>query len=263
MHKNPVACQNAKKEVGIIMGKTRWARWGLCALACAVLFLAWLHNPVKNAGEQTPPPTPTVIPQPGPLSGAVICLDPGHGGYDGGAYGRDSGTPEKALNLDVALRLRDLLRDQGAEVILTRETDTALADEGAERKRRDLKYRVDQAAEANIFVSVHMNEYRGRSESGPQVFYRKGQDASRLLAGVLQDAMNRDLAPARPRTANTGDYYVLRNLSIPAVLVECGFLSNAAEEAKLLTPEYRQQVAQAICAGLAEYWQLGRQNGVD
>ena len=242
------------------MGKTRGLKWGLLALACAALFFACLHIPVKNAGKQDAPPAPLSTPQPGALSGTVICLDPGHGGYDGGAYGRDSGTPEKELNLDVALRLRDLLAAQGAEVILTRETDTALAGEGDERKRRDLKFRVDQAAEADIFLSIHMNEYRARSESGPQVFYRKGQDASRLLAGVLQNSLNAALSPVRPRTANTGDYYVLRNLNIPAVLVECGFLSNAAEEAKLLTPEYRQQIAQAICDGLAEYRQLERQN---
>lgn len=246
-----------ERQVGIIMGKTRWVKWGLCALGCAALFLLCIHTPVKNDGEQAAPtPIVTSAPEDGALRGAVICLDPGHGGYDGGAYGRDSGTPEKELNLDVAQRLAALLRDQGARVILTRETDTALAEEGGERKRRDLKYRVSQAQDADIFVSIHMNEYRSRAEAGPQVFYRKGQDESRLLAGLLQQAMNAALAPVRPRAANTGDYYVLRSLDIPAVLAECGFLSNAREEALLLTPEYRQQIAQSLCDGLAEYWAL-------
>ena len=88
------------------MGKTNAVRWGLLGLGCAAALWACLHNPVKIA-ERPAPPAPT--PTPGPLAGAVICLDPGHGGYDGVAYGRDSGTPEKELNLDVALRLRDAL----------------------------------------------------------------------------------------------------------------------------------------------------------
>ena len=238
------------------MGKTRGWKWGLCA-ALFCLLAAAVYIPVKVSGtepETAPPPADT--PAPGALAGAVICLDPGHGGYDGGAYGRESGTPEKELNLDVALRLAELLRRDGARVILTREEDTALAGEGPERKRRDLQARVDAAAEADLFLSIHMNEYRTRAEAGPQVFYRKGQADSRLLAGVLQNALNAGLSPARPRTAHTGDYYLLEHLSIPAVLVECGFLSNPAEEALLLTPEYRQRVAEAIRAGIAAYWEL-------
>ena len=173
--------------------------------------------------------------------------------------GREMTVEVKTVNhrfLDVALRLRDLLQAAGARVILTRDTDTALADAGENRKRRDLQYRVDQAADADLFLSIHMNEYRTRGQSGPQVFYRKGAEDSRLLAGILQNRLNQDLSPARPRSANTGEYYLLENLSIPAVLVECGFLSNAAEEALLLTPEYRQQVAAAICQGIVEYAEL-------
>lgn len=245
-------------KVGITMGKARWARWGLLAGALLAWMLFALHNSVTNA------PSPQAAPSPapaGPLAGWTICLDAGHGGYDGGAYGRASGVPEKELNLDVALRLRELLAAAGAQVVMTRTTDTALADEGANRKRRDLQYRVDCAQTAQLFLSIHMNEYRTRGESGPQVFYKKGQDASRLLAGALQNALNAGLAPARPRAANTGEYYLLEHLAIPAVLVECGFLSNPAEEQKLLAADYRQQVAQCICDGVMEYVGLSEGGG--
>ena len=237
------------------MGKVRFLEWG-CLLALAVVgTICFLHRNVKN--ETLPEPLPPTEAA-GPLAGLRVCLDAGHGGYDGGAYGRDSGTPEKELNLDVARRLADLLSADGAEVVMTRTEDTALADEGENRKRRDLQRRVDCAAGADLFLSIHMNEYRTRSESGPQVFYRKGQGDSRLLAGALQERLNADLVPDRPRSANTGDYYLLRNLDIPAVLVECWFLSNAAEEQKLLTPAYRQAVAQSLRDGILAYLALAQ-----
>ena len=153
----------------------------------------------------------------------------------------------------MARQLASALEERGARVILTRDTDTALADEGPERKRRDLQARVDAAAEADIFLSIHMNEYRTAAESGPQVFYRQGQADSRLLAGFLQQSMNAALSPARPRSAHTGEYYLLEHLAIPAVLVECGFLSNPDEEQKLLTPDYQRRVAESIAEGVAEF----------
>ena len=236
-------------KVGIIMGKVRRLLWGLLAVAVVAAGTAFLHKPVTTA-PQPAPATPTPIP--GPLTGVTVCVDPGHGGYDGGAYGA-SGRAEKEINLAVARQLADALEERGARVILTRDTDTALADEGPERKRRDLQARVDAAAEADIFLSIHMNEYRTAAESGPQVFYRQGQAGSRLLAGFLQQSMNAALSPARPRSAHTGEYYLLEHLQIPAVLVECGFLSNPAEEQKLLTPDYQRRVAESIAEGVAEF----------
>jgi len=250
LHKRCIFRPAAGRKVGIIVGKTRFFRWGFFLLAMGTAAALFFYNPVKS---KTPVPLPEATPGPGPLQGWTVCLDAGHGGYDGGAYGRVSGTPEKELNLDVAQRLQALLQDAGARVIMTRETDTALAEEGPQRKRRDLQYRVDCAREAHLFLSIHMNEYRTAAESGPQVFYKKGAEGSRLLAGVLQQQMNSALSPARPRAAHPGEYYLLEHLDIPAVLVECGFLSNAREEARLLTAEYRQQVAESLYAGLAEY----------
>ena len=187
------------------------------------------------------------------LAGRVILVDAGHGGTDGGARAKDSGTWEKELNLQTALALKSLLEQDGASVIMTRETDMQYS----ENKRADLTARLNLAREgsADMVISVHMNEYRTRKESGPQVFYREGQENSRLLAGCIQAALIETLKPSKERSALTGDYFIL-SLDIPSVLVECGFISNAAEEALLLTQEYREKVAQGIRDGIVEYYML-------
>ena len=201
----------------------------------------------------------TAAPPAGPLTGLVIAVDAGHGGYDGGAVGRVSGTPEKGLNLDVALRLERLLTAQGAQVVMTRTGDYALCDEDPpiRKKLQDMQRRAQIIAEGNadMVLSIHMNEYAGRSQSGPQVFYRENCPAGRLLAGAVQAAMTEGLAPRREREALGGDYYIL-TLGIPSVLVECGFLSNREEEALLLTESYRQRVVQAIAQGVVAWHAL-------
>ncbi len=192
-----------------------------------------------------------------PLAGFTVALDPGHGGYDGGARAVESQLWEKDINLDIALAVEKALLEQGATVVLTRRTDMDFADDdgaSSSRKQRDLQARVDIALEANadVFLSIHLNEYRDRNESGPHVFYQQGGDDGRLLSGFLQEALISTLNPTRERVAQAGNYYVLRS-SIPSALVECGFLSNAEEEAKLLTPSYQALIGQAIAQGLAEY----------
>lgn len=191
------------------------------------------------------------------LAGMKVALDPGHGGYDGGARARDSGRWEKDINLEIALAVEKELAAQGAQVILTRREDVCLSEGNTAtkaRKREDLQQRVNIALEnqADVFLSIHMNEYRSRSESGPQVFYQRGGDAGRLLAGVLQKHLIAGLEPKKERSAMAGDYYVLRS-RLPSALVECGFLSNSAEEKLLLSPDYQRKIAEAIASGLAEY----------
>lgn len=198
------------------------------------------------------------------LAGLSVALDPGHGGYDGGARARDSGVWEKELNLKIARAVEAALCERGAAVTLTRTQDICLSEEGSgkARKRADLQKRLDiaQSAGADVFVSIHLNEYRDRSESGPQVYYQRGADAGRLLAGCLQESLISVLQPAKKRAANAGDYYVLRNTQLPAVLLECGFLSNAAEEKLLLQESYHRRIAQAVADGL-ETW-LALQKGL-
>ena len=195
------------------------------------------------------------------LAGLTVAVDPGHGGYDGGARARDSGVWEKELTLQISLAVRDALLERGAQVVLTRARDVCLAGEGSgkARKRADLQKRLDIAeqAGADVFLSIHLNEYRDRLQSGPQVFYQRGADAGRLLAGTLQQALVSTLAPAKIRAANAGDYYVLRSTSLPAALVECGFLSNPEEEKKLLDSAYHRLIAQAVADGLEAWRALG------
>ena len=193
----------------------------------------------------------------GALSGLIVALDPGHGGYDGGARAQDSGRWEKDVALEIALEVEKALLARGAQVVLTRREDVCLADgdtASKTRKREDLQKRIDiaEAADADVLLSIHLNEYRSREESGPQVFYRHGSDQGRLLAGTLQQALLDGLKPSRERSALAGDYYVLGG-TMPSVLVECGFLSNPREEALLLDPAYQQQIGQAIADGLEAY----------
>jgi N-acetylmuramoyl-L-alanine amidase len=110
-----------------------------------------------------------------------------------------------------------------------------------------------QSGGAQLLVSIHMNEYRDRSVSGPQVFYRKGADLSRLLAGCVQEALIQALQPPKERAAQAGDYYILR-LEIPSVLVECGFISNPREEKLLLDKAYQKRLGKAVAQGISTYF---------
>lgn len=248
-----------------MIGRKRMKRWvqallSVTALCSAVLFFCAGDSAVRVFSQRMQEEAAaSSTSRPGALQGLRVAVDAGHGGYDGGAVGRVSGVPEKGLNLDVALKVRRLLLDQGAEVIMTRTDDYALCDEDPpiRKKLQDMQRRaaIITGGGADILLSIHMNEYAGRSESGPQLFYREGCPAGRLLAGAVQQAMNTALSPRREREALGGDYYIL-TLGIPGVLVECGFLSNKEEEALLLDDHYRQRVAEAIVGGVVQWTQL-------
>ena len=254
------------KEKRTIVPRRRAERAVTLAAALAVLLggltaaAAWR----EKASPAAPPDiTPACTAVPGTLSGLKILVDPGHGGYDGGARCRDSGLWEKQLNLAVGLQLEQALTRQGAEVIMTRREDIDLCE--AERpaaltkKRQDMQNRIALAQEnqVDMVLSVHMNEYRVRSESGPQVFYRAGCDGGRLLAGCIQEAMISALRPRRERSAMAGDYFILQ-LAVPSVLIECGFISNPEEEKLLLTEDYQARLAETVTAGVVEFLQLGQ-----
>lgn len=233
--------------------RRKWERFRVCvllALSVSAIGLAVGGPspapglPVEAAVEQT-------------LSGLTVALDPGHGGYDGGARAHDSGIWEKELTLQIALAVEKELCARGARVVLTRREDVCLSEGDTAtraRKRADLQARRDlaEAEGADVLLSIHLNEYRNRAESGPQVFYQRGADAGRLLAGALQEALIAVLKPAKERKALPGDYYVLRG-KLPSALVECGFLSNAGEERLLLSEEYQQQIATAVADGLSRW----------
>ncbi len=241
--------------------RREWAVTLLLGLAVLILGLlgvaALRRGDARPAPLPSPAPTATAAPQ-GPLAGWVILVDAGHGGYDGGARGRDSGVWEKHINLAVALQVERALTERGATVLMTRREDADLCEQdrpaALTKKRQDMLNRVALAVNggADMVLSIHMNEYRVRSENGPQVFYRAGCESGRLLAGCMQEALITHLAPKKQRAAMAGDYFILQ-LDVPSVLVECGFLSNPAEEALLLDEGYQARIGEAVAQGVLSY----------
>ena len=234
---------------------------GLLVLIGGLLIVVLLAKGTEQGVSPAAPteqPTPAVTPEPLPLAGWTILIDPGHGGYDGGARARDSGVWEKVINLDVALQVEKSLTELGASTIMTRREDADLCTEdrpaALTKKRQDMLARVEMAVSAKVdmVLSIHMNEYRARGESGPQVFYRAGSDAGRLLAGCMQEALIETLQPKKKRSAMAGDYFILQ-LDVPSVLVECGFISNPDEERLLLSDDYQARLGEAVAAGVINY----------
>lgn len=188
------------------------------------------------------------------LAGKIIVVDPGHGGKDPGAIG-SSGTREKEIALAVAVRLAALLDHAGATVMLTRDTDEDLSssDTGF-RKKEDMSKRVALANDndADIFIGIHVNSFGGRREHGAQTFSQPGREESWLLNQCIQAELVRVLKNTN-RVSKTGDYFVTREVNMPAVIVEIGFISNPAEERLMLDPLYQDKVAWAIYSGLVKY----------
>ena len=185
-----------------------------------------------------------------PEGAVVVVVDAGHGGFDGGAVGTESGAVEAELNLKVAKLLADELTKFGYYVIMTRSTDEALADS----KDADMKRRAEifKMPEVDLVVSVHMNKFRDRSVSGPMVFYMKGSQEGEALASSVMSSLCSVLGRSQ-RYANPEDLFVLRVPEAPSVLVECGFLSNADDERLLANPEHQKKLAAGIAAGIREY----------
>ncbi|GGA04747.1 germination-specific N-acetylmuramoyl-L-alanine amidase [Paenibacillus marchantiophytorum] len=195
-----------------------------------------------------------------PLSGKTIALDAGHGGPDGGASSKD-GVIEKDINLAITLQLRDYMQQAGALVLMTRETDTDLAEPGtkgySKRKTEDLHNRADMINEKNadMFLSVHLNSIPSPKWKGAQTFYYANNPNNPNLAGLIQLELKRNLENT-DRVAKLADktVYLLKTLKIPSALVEVGFLSNP-EEARLLADEkYQKMVAASIYQGVLRYF---------
>lgn len=182
----------------------------------------------------------------------TIVIDCGHGGIDPGKVGID-GSYEKDINLSIGLLLRDILEQKHCKVIMTRDSDTGLYQEGdANKKVADLRRRVEvmNQEEVDVVLSIHQNSFTGESSRGAQVFFYSGSEKGEELAKILQDALIQsvDQENHRQAKANT-DYYVLRNTRNTTVIAECGFLSNAEEAKKLQEKTYQRQIAWAIAQG--------------
>jgi len=205
---------------------------------------------VANAGTNstTPGDRAQYIDPEDSQNAPIIVLDAGHGGFDPGTAGV-SGTREDVLNLEITQRLKNLLEQDGVRVIMTREDENALAS----NKDDDMaaRSRIIEQSGADIVVSIHMNWYEDPDMSGPTVLFIPGSTDGRRLAEVVQDSMNTELNA--DGIARSEDFLVLRSGDQPSIMVECGYISNAEEEAKLKQADYQQKVAEAIYEGIQEY----------
>ena len=195
-----------------------------------------------------------------PITQKTVIVDAGHGGDDGGAIGID-GTVEKDINLDIALKLEKILKFYGFNVIMTRTQDVMTCDDGLDslRKRKisDIHNRFELMRKNPdaIFISVHQNKFEDSSQHGTQVFYSGNDERSKELAEAIQTSVTLTLQRKNDRVVKkTGSgIYLLYHAKIPAVLVECGFISNSDEVKKLKDESYRMKLAILIADGLLKY----------
>ena len=234
----------------IILKKLIYVALPLIVSLLIFIYTLTLHNPI-NAVKQTEQNS----------SRPIVIIDAGHGGFDGGAVA-DDGTVEKDINLSISLYLQEYLSFFNIETIMIRETDCSVEDDGLntirQKKTSDLHNRMKIMEETDnaIFVSIHQNKYPDGKYSGTQVFYSpKTKDASQVLAQIIQDYIVNTLQKDNARQIKEcgTSVFLMYNAVKPAVLVECGFLSNYDETNKLKTAEYQKKIAFCIAMGIQNY----------
>lgn len=221
-------------------------------LMCAFLFGGLLYNAFRDE----PALSAAAVQQ---NEEPVIIIDPGHGGEDGGASA--NGVLEKDINLSVALKLRDMLTAGGYEVEMTRDSDISIYDSASgttrQKKVSDLNNRVDiiNKSSNNILVSIHQNKFEQEKYYGTQIFYSKNDPKSEKLAEEIRRSVTGLLQPDNKRELKPADdsIFILSKAEVPAVIVECGFLSNPSEAEKLSQEEYQKQMAFAVYCGIMSY----------
>ncbi len=208
-------------------------------------FLKTTHQAMSKSGQYFP----------------NIIIDAGHGGVDSGAVGIDN-VLEKDINLSIALKLRDLLNATGFNTTMTREIDESIHNKSAKsiraKKVSDMKNRLNLAnADANnLLISIHQNKFEESQYNGAQVFFSKNNPCSHELAqsiraaivGLLQKDNSREVKPS-PKGV-----FLLNKATVPAIIVECGFLSNNDDVNNLLNENYQEQMAFSIYCGFLDFW---------
>ena len=190
------------------------------------------------------------------ISEICIVIDAGHGGSDPGKVGVNDAL-EKDINLIVAQKLADLLRQNHISIVMTRNSDQGLYSEAAENQKvDDMHKRCKLIDDANplFTVSIHQNSYPDPSIKGAQVFYYAQSEKGKNLAETIQSALVSQVDPQNHRLAKANEsYYLLRKTSSPTIIVECGFLSNPEEASLLLQDDYQGKLANAVCSGILTY----------
>lgn len=218
----------------------------LRVISILMIFLVTFIMPVKasmNGNEQK-----------------VILIDPGHGGFDGGAQSK-TGTIEKGINLEIGQKLKSNLEGKGYKVVMTREGDEGLYSKGTtirEKKREDLKKRSEMKKETNcdIFISIHQNMFAQSKCYGAQVWYASN-DQSAKLAKNIQDSLKETVDDNNKRIEKAAgeSYLILRDKYEGAsVLVECGFLSNPEEEIRLKSEEHQNKIIEGLSLAIDRYF---------
>lgn len=190
----------------------------------------------------------------------TLVIDAGHGGFDGGAVGA-GGTTEQDINLSIAQRVQALSGFFGVPTVMTRSDSSALDYDAScsvrENKVADIRARarIVQETERPLFVSIHLNKFSDAQYHGAQVFYSANHAGSRILAEHLQNCLITGCDPENHRQAKQAEstIYLMKKLECPAVIVECGFLSNPEEEQRLLSPDYHKKLAVSIVVGCLKY----------
>lgn len=195
-----------------------------------------------------------------PITNHSVIIDAGHGLPDGGATGKD-GSIESNLNLEISLKLQNLLEASNCTVLLTRSDENGIYDESAKsiknKKISDMKNRVllSEELDSDIFVSIHMNKLNISKYYGFQTFYKSNDSNSQILADKIQQNLNTYVDSTNTRKIKPiSDIYLAKHISIPFVLVECGFLSNTNENKLLQDSSYQNKLAWSIYTGIMDYF---------
>ncbi len=211
-----------------------------------VMVTAWTNQVVTVVSQGTPKP-----------GRHTIIIDAGHGGVDGGATSC-TGVLESQVNLEIALRLQDLSNLLGYKTLMIRQTDISIHTKGetiAQKKISDLKERVRiiNSADNALLVSIHQNHFPEQRYSGAQVFHT-GTQESIAFAKTMQNAFCTTINPGSKRQIKKASgIYLMEHITCTGVLVECGFLSNYEEEAKLRQPEYQKKLCCVILSSVCQY----------
>lgn len=176
----------------------------------------------------------------------VVVIDAGHGGHDPGKVGVNDAL-EKDINLQIAEKVKKYLEKNEIEVVMTREDDVM-----EDTKLEDMKKRVALINKTKpvITVSIHQNSYSDPNVKGAQVFFFTGSEVSKEAASLMQEELRKIDSENIRQIKGNNEFYMLKKTEVPTIIVECGFLSNPGEAEKLVSEEYQEQMAQAICSGI-------------